>query len=508
MGATTLQQKEEIDQSQTYDDTLSRASAEGSATNVEDDLNYIRSNIQDMLGTTNWYDAVPENLTAVAARAKLEDKMVLADSQLLTDIVIGGSDNFVVLVLADSDTPTQVIALNASTEGAICAQLSGAVGSNDLAEEAGVNAINPKNLVKVVDGATKDPILSSGKEIMGLLQVSSTASDNTAFDDSTNKGQLSFVRVNTAGNDLEACPAADIQGKTINYLYRFRSDLQAMNEQYFAGGNFSDQVAAVDVTLNNAIDNQAGAATQAQSIDLRITDTYEFQFSDSAGLGIATVKAASGGDSFEVGDGSNAAIFKGFGSGEFVGTLKAHSGTQVINIGVTTGRIDSTSIEIESTSGNIDLDSAGELNFADSRQTSALPLTDASNSSLSGSPASLFAAINAAAASAAGSSLSDRKDANTNTSVAANALMEYDSGGGNVTAALCDFWDTDIATTKTNFTDNVMIWINGLYRRPGADASANNDVYPSTIEAEANEGAFYSEKALKSGANILMLLFA
>jgi hypothetical protein len=504
---TSLQQKEEIDQSATYDDSLNIANAEVSATNIEDDLNYIRSLLKSFSGQTNWNDALTENIETLAARAKLENKLVVADSQLLTDVTVGGSDNWVVLVAASSETPSQVIALNVSTKGAVCAQLAGAVGSNDLAEVAGINAINPKNLVKIVDGVTKDPILSGGKEIMGLLQVSSTASDNTAFDDTNNKGQISFVRVNSAGNDLEACPAADIQGKTINYLYRFRTDLNTINEQYFAGGNFTDQTAAVDVTLDNAIDNQSGAVSQSQSIDVRITDTYEFQFSDSGGNAIATIKAEAAGDTFEIGDGSNAADFKGFGKGEFVDELIVDTGGTVINIGLTAGRIDATALELESTTGDLNLDSAAELKFADSRQTTGIPLTDAVASTLIGGPFnSLFAAINAARS--AGVTLSDRKDTNTNTSVAATTLIQYNGGGGNIDAVLCDYWDTDIATTKINFTSNVMIWINGVYRRPGPDAAENNDVYPSTVQAEAEEGAFYCEKALKSSANIMMLLFA
>lgn len=500
MPGSTIQQKEEIDQSNVFSDALTIANAESSPVSLEDDLNFIRTQLKNFLGATNWFDATPENLTALAARSKLEDKKALFDSQVLTNITVGGSDNFVVLSVAASETPTLVAAIGVvTTEGAVTALLAGVAGSHSLNEVAGLNTVNPKNSVKIQDAASGDPILSGGKEILALLHIESVAVDGDAFDDTTKQGQLSFVRINSTNDDLEACPAVDIQGKNINYLYTFRTNLNSVNEQQFVGGNFADQVAAVDVTLDNAIDNQSGAATLTQNIDLRITDTFEWQFSDSAGAAIATIFADSGGDSFEVGDGANPAAFIGHGTGNFHDGVTVDSDGTAIALGVVAGEIGGSNLKINATTGALTLEGTTELNFIDSRQTSALPLTDASNSSLDGSPSSLFDAINNAAASGGLGSL--REDTNTNQTVGANTLLAGPSAAAtqNLVADLADY-------TSKNFVTEVAIWINGQYKRPGVNASANNDVYPATVAGDITAGAFFAEKNVKNNANIMMLV--
>lgn len=501
MSISTIQQKEEIDASTTYTDALVIANAESSAINIEDDLNYIRTGFKNILGSANWFDAVPvgSDLASLVARTDLANKKIIKDSEVQTDISVGGADNWVVLNVVNSEAPTLVAAIGVvTTEGAITALLPAGSGTHSLNEVVGLNSTNPKNLVKIVDGNTGDPILSGGKEIWGLLQIESVALDGDAFDDTTKQGQISFVIVNGTNDDLIACPAVDIQGKVINYLYRFRTNLNDVNEQHFSGGNFTDQVASVDVTLDNAIDNQSGPATQVQNIDVRISDTFEWQYSDSAGNGIATIKATAAGDTFEVGDGVNAAKFIGFGTGEFKDSVIVDSSGQVINIGVTAGKIDSTALLIASTTGDLTLDGNVEINFIDSRQTTAIPLTDASNASLTGSPTSIYDAINNAAASG-GFSL--RADANTTTSVSANTLL---AGPGavavqNLSGDLIDY-------TGKSFINDVIIFVNGRYQRPGIDAAANNDVYPATVAGDIIAGAFYSEKNVKNAANIMMIV--
>jgi hypothetical protein len=44
---------------------------------------------------------------------------------------------------------------------------------------------------------------------------------------------------------------------------------------------------------------------------------------------------------------------------------------------------------------------------------------------------------------------------------------------------------------------DVEVFINGQLQRPGADAAANNDVYPSAVAAEQATGDFYCEYNLK-----------
>jgi hypothetical protein len=497
----TLIDQLQLETSEVYDDTLTMANAESSAVHVEDDLNYIRTQLQVLNGQTNWFDAPTEDMTTLAARAKLEDRDIIRRIRLLTDITVPGGQNYVVLSQASSETPTRPIAIGATTQGAVSAQLAGAVGSHSLDEVAGSSAIWPKNIAIVVDGTTGDPILSGGKQIYALLQVENTATDGNSFNDAADQGQLSFVRINATNDDLEAVPVGDIAGQTINYLYADRIDLDAMNEQDFDPAlGFVDAVASVDVTLQNAITNQSGAVTQgAKDIDIQLTDTHEWQFSDGSGNNILNVQAEAAGDAVNVGDGTNAADLNVFGNttGELSATFD--NANQAINIGVTTGRIDSTTLELESTTGDLALDSAAELTFADSRQTTPIPLTDAGNATLTGGPyASLYAAINAAAT--AGGTTTTIAHTNTTGPIPPNTVAV--GPGGNSTQNLAD----DLLDyTGLDFETEVIIYIDGVLQRPGANAAANNDVYPATNATDITAGGFFAERRIRNNNNVTMI---
>lgn len=503
MPGTQVEQIQ-LDMSRVYDDTLSPLNAESSAVNIEDDLNFVRSQIKLMLGTdnTNWYDTPTSTLTLLKARQSLETKFMIRRRQVLTDVSVPAGQNYVVLSQASGQTPTRPLAIAPTTEGVLVAQLAGAVGSHSLAEVAGINAISPKNLCHVVDGSTGDVILSGGKSILALIQTGSGATDGGTIDDSSNAVQLSFVRVNSTNDDLEAVPFADIAGKSINYTYADRVNMAAAIEQDFdLAGIIADQTASVDVTLQNAVTNQSGNVTQgAKSIAILLSDTYAWAFKESGGADILSANAAAAGDFVNVGSGANPASFKGFGTGEFVDSLAVDTGGQTINVGATAGQIDSVTLKMAATTGAVTLQGATEINFIDSRQTTALPLTDALNPSLDGAPVSIYDAINQARAMGGATT---RADAHTTGKVSANTLIVGPGGAGtqNLSAALLDY-------TGKSFVTDVLIWINGVYQRPGADAAANNDVYPATVAADIAVGGFYCEKTVKSAANIMMMLIA
>jgi hypothetical protein len=197
----------------------------------------------------------------------------------------GGVGDVVTLVVASSEAPSETAAVDGGTaNGAVCATLTGDVGSIDLAEVAGVNAINPKNLLVIVDAATQDPIETvDNRTIFGLLQAENGVTDGDTFNDTDKQVQISFVAVNGTGDDMEFIYGDDIQGQDIEYAYVRRLNLDSVPEHAFLAGGFVDLAGAVDVTLNNAIDNQVGPATQQQNIDWRIDDTYTLDFQDSTG---------------------------------------------------------------------------------------------------------------------------------------------------------------------------------------------------------------------------------
>jgi hypothetical protein len=92
-----------------------------------------------------------------------------------------------------------------------------------------------------------------------------------------------------------------------------------------------------------------------------------------------------------------------------------------------------------------------------------------------------------------------RAESATTGAITANTLIEGPSGSGspNTTADLLDY-------DGLTFEDDVEIYINGRLMRGGADAAANNDVYPAALQADREAGAFHCEFDLQSGDVIQM----
>jgi hypothetical protein len=314
MGRTFLRQVAQIQPSKTFTDNLTPGSAlESGSTDLESDLNAVRSQLARVLnanGSVKWYENIPSvgglrrGLEQLATDLLgLETKKVLFRAQVLTDITVTAAQNWEVLSVASSEAPSETAAVGAGTaSGAVVAVLAGDVGSHSLNEVSGVNALNPKNLVIVRDASTGDVILSGGKQVYGLLQAESGTVDGDTFSDTTKQVQISFVIENTNGDDLIACPVADIAGKTINYSYVRRLDFDSVPEQAFLSGAFIDATASVDVTLNNAIDNQSTTpATQATDVYWRIDDTKSLNFQTSdGGVSMLMLAPAVAGDEVEI----------------------------------------------------------------------------------------------------------------------------------------------------------------------------------------------------------------
>lgn len=199
---------------------------------------------------------------------------------VLTDVTVGGADNFVLLSVSGSETPSETASVGAvTTEGAVVAAHGGTFGTtHSVTEVAGSNALNPYNLVEVRDSAG-DPIMSSnGKQIFGLLQ-SEVATDGHTFNDTTQQVQISFVEENIAGTDLVATAAADIQGTVINYSYSVRACLANMPQDGFINpGVFLDSTGSAGLTTTTGAQfnmkqleeehTLAAAATSATTISI------------------------------------------------------------------------------------------------------------------------------------------------------------------------------------------------------------------------------------------------
>lgn len=293
MGRTLLRQASQIQPSKTFDDSLAAGSSlESGSTDIESDLNALRSQLSRILnatGTRNWYEDIPEvggvkrSLEQLSTDLNsIEGKKSLYRVQVLTDVTVTAAQNWEVLNVASSESPTQTAAVGAGTaSGAVVAALAGDVGSHSLNEVAGLNALNPKNLVIVRDATTGDAILSGGKQVYGLIQCENGVVDGDTFNDTDKQVQISFVIENTTADDLIACPVVDIAGKSINYSYVRRLDFESIPEDAYLSGVFTDQTAAVDVTLSNAVANQSGDVNQgAKSINWDVPEGQTFIFRD------------------------------------------------------------------------------------------------------------------------------------------------------------------------------------------------------------------------------------
>lgn len=402
-----------------------------------------------------------------------------------------GAGDEVLLVQSSGETPTEVAAVGTSitpgtANGTVVVDLAtGVIGRWASSYVIGQNAINPRNLVVVRDAGNDDPILSAGKEVYGLLQAQFGVADGDPFDDSTKKVQISFVREAVGGgHTLEHVPAEDIGGKVINYMYVLRTNLDAVPDYVFLTGVFVDQSASVDVTLNNAIDNQSGPATQSQNIDWRIDDTKTLKFQDSTGgSNLLAILPNAGNDIVQL----NVDTFdvNTTGNADFNNGVVADSAGVPINLGVTGGQIDSASnltIAATGAGNDLHLSAADILDLTDGYRAAstfshAMHLSDTSAEwsayeTKFGGEVSLLNAIVQAATKAG--------HTKNQAVVTAPIPINTDTAQGvNLDVALCNYAGFDFVT-------DVNVFVNGTLMRNGANVGAGEDCYPGTTPASGH----------------------
>lgn len=507
MGRTFIRQETQIRKSDTYDDTItpSLANYETNPVDIEDDLNTLRSQVQNLINrdgasfpSGNWYDDLTQPTTLENGTIRgidavndalhiVEKKRVLRDVvNVGTDITVGGSDNFVILALAELPSNTTAAIGSVTTLGTVAAYNS-SFGANDLAEVAGPNALEPKNLMAIVDADTGDPILSSGRKIWGLFQTESNTDGSTMTGTTPNRAQISFVRPNATFDDLEACPAADIQGKDIQYSTRERVRLEDLTEADFlrgavvdvgaGSGTITRQVAydnqgttPVDLTTNATLDLEGAGLVWAIRDDAEAT---LFAITEGSSGGTSKVAIEGDVDIFDVN-----AVTNDFLNGASFDTGAA--GT-TINVGVTANQIDSggTLDLVTAAASQLKMASGGRLAFTDQYEPAGwsldgIALSDSAQEWTDFETAfgevSLLSAIKTAYESA------HRRRVFSVVSVANIAANTDASGPSDDNNLDADLGDLSGGT----FVDDYDVFLNGELLRPGADAAANHDYYPGT----------------------------
>lgn len=502
MARTFLRQDTQVRNSDVYSDAIAptEAAFETNPTNIETDLNNIRSQLHNLLKNQagNWWDDlnIPSALDTGAQRGvndlntdlhALERKRVLVKAVSLADVTVGAASNWVILGSGELPPNTTAAVGAVTTAGTIVATHGGTFGTHALDEVSGTNAIVPKNLVEVVDGATRDPILSGGRVIYGLLQGESGVVDASTITITTpNRVQVSFVRINTAGDDLEAVPTTDIENKIVNFAFTERKALEDLNEADFLRGAITDVPAGTTVTRQVAYDNQGATpvdVTTNSILDLEgpgltwaIRDDLEanlFVITEGSAGGTSEVQIAGAVDTFNVD-----AVANDFLNGASFDTGAA--GT-TINVGVTANQIDAGgALKIVSTAADLSLAAGLELNLTDSyRAGSTWSLADGialANSSQEWTDFETafgeVSLLNAIYQSYTGANF-NKTCANVTATTVADTDVGGVGGGTNLDAQIHDL-------SGGTFISDHDIFLNGQLLRNGADAAANNDVYPGT----------------------------
>lgn len=518
MARTFLRQDTQVRNSDVYSDAIAptEAAFETNPTNIETDLNNIRSQLHNLLKDQagNWWDDlnVPSTLETGTQRGvndlntalhAVEKKRVLRNVCNLTDITVTASQNWEILGTGELPSNTTAAVGTVTTLGTVVAPHGGTFGTHSLAEVAGPDAISPLNLMEIVDGATRDPILSGGRKVYGLLHGESGVTDGaTITDTTTTRVQISFVRINATGDDLEAVPVADIENQTINYCTRERVRYEDLNEYDFLSGAIVDVATGSTVTRQVGYDNQGTTPvdlTTNATLDLEgaglvwsIRDDLEaalFSIVEGSAGGTSEVQINADTDTFNVD-----AVANDFLNGASFDTGAA--GT-TINVGVTANQIDSGgALSIQSTAADLSLVSGLELNMTDSyRAGSTWSLTEGihlANSSQEWTDfetnfgeTSLLDAINQAYTSANFT----KTCANVTATTVADTDIGGVAGGANLDAQIHDL-------SGGTFVNDHDVYLNGQLLRGGVDAAANNDYYPGTSLAN---GQLRFEFTVKNG---------
>jgi hypothetical protein len=493
MARTFIRQATQIRRSDLYDDTIvpNLVNYETNPVTVEDDLNAIRSYLSELrdVQAGNWYDALSAPVTFEGGAARgvqdvnqdlhdLERKRVLVQVAKVNDFAVPAGQNYSVLDAGPGDLPPNTTAaIGAVTTLGTVGATATSFGSHNLDEVAGATAVSPKNLMVIVDGSTRDPILSDGRVVYGLYQFESSTDGSTISTTTPNRAQISFVRVNSTGDDLEACPVADIEGKAINVSFVERKALEDLNEQDFLNGAIVDVPAGSTVTRQAAYDNQGTTPVDLNTnatLDLEgaglvwsIRDDLEatlLSITEGSAGGTSTVALGADVDTFDV----NAAV------NDFSAGVTVNSAGSGIGLGVSNG-------VIESNAGDLRVLGAAELFLDDGNRTgstwagSGILLSDTTAEwdafeAAFGGEVSLLSAITSAASSGGRGT---KTYANVTVTTTANNDVGGVGGGTNLDAQLPDM-------SGGTFLTDYDVFLNGELLRPGADASANNDYYPGT----------------------------
>lgn len=527
MATTLVRQETQIRKSDLYNDAIAptEAAFETNSANIEDDLNSLRSQMHNFLDvqSSNWWSDlnVPSTLETGVKRGinnlntglhAVEKKRVLRKVFSLVDVTVGGSANYVILGVGQLPTPLNAAVGTVTTLGTVVAAHGGTFGTHSLTEVSGTSPLVPKNLLEIVEGSTRDPILSSGRKVYGLLQGESGVVDGaTITSATTTRAQISFVRINATGDDLEAVPAIDIQGKVINYCSIERVRFEGLNEADFLSGAIVDVAAGTTATRQVGYDAQGvtpvNLSTNA-TLDLEAPGLTWLIRDDAEASLFSIIEGSAGGtsqfnihaaiDEFDVD-----AVVNNFAAGV---TMRS-AGTRPIAVGVTDG-------VVATTAGDLMVKAAAELLFDDLNQTGSTWAQDGIKLSETTAEWDNFETNMAVLSGGSGevsllqgfNLLYDNLSATTRQIARAKVQNGVHIAGTNITgvggtpeltAALTDY-------SGMTFITDVDVYLNGILMYPAAGAT--EDVYPGDSAANGDLKFTFKVKGTGSSPDVITMI--
>jgi hypothetical protein len=394
----------------------------------------------------------------------------------------GGVGDLVILGAGELPNNTTAAIGTVTTRGTVCAYNS-TFGTATLDEVAGASTIQPDNLVKIVDGVTRDPIVdSSGREIMALMQSESNTDGSTIAATTPNRVQFTFVTINADGDDLVIADGSEIGGRTIDYAYVERNAFDDLPEHAFLGEDFTD-VGAGSATRQSAYDNQGATAVNLVTnaiLDIEGAGLY-WKIRDDLEADLFTITEGSAGDTTEIALGSQVDTFNNDAvTNDFANELKIDTSGTEIDIGVTAGHIETTGTD------NLHIQGGGEIYLDDGNQTGST-WTDTDGIKLSDTTAEWDAfktqfgevSLLNAIVEAADVIARNKTVATVTANIAADTNVTGAGGTPNLSAQLGDY-------SAVTFLTDVDVYVNGQLQWNGADAAANNDVYPGDSAANGD----------------------
>jgi hypothetical protein len=392
-------------------------------------------------------------------------------------------------ILTGGELPTQTTAAvgAVTTLGTVVAQATtfGTGSATDVV--AAGTAVAPANMLEIVDGSTRDPILDGdGKRIWGLFQTESGTDGHTMTGSTPTRAQISFVVLNDTGDGLELVDATYIGGKSINYTYVERKALEDLNEYDFLRG------AAVDIGSGSATITRQSAYTNQGTTPVDLVTNAILDL-ESAGISwvirddleanlFRIIEGSAGGTS-EVEIGADVDLYDNNAADvDFNAGISTNSGgTRPIDVGVNDG-------VIETTAGDLRVLGATELYLDDGNQTGST-WAQTNGIKLSDTTAEWDAFETAFGEVSLLNAIAQAYENQVRTKVQAvltsNVSADNDVNGPGTAHNNTDVDLPPYDQVPTSFVQNVEVYLNGELLRNNASSGAE-DVYPGGTPAEGD----------------------